>query len=45
LLRLDAEDAPVRQVLAATAAGRSVPPAVTALISHLRHAAAGIELA
>jgi DNA-binding transcriptional LysR family regulator len=45
LLRLDAEDAPVRQVLAATAAGRSVPPAATALISHLRRAAAGTGLA
>jgi DNA-binding transcriptional LysR family regulator len=45
LLRLDAEDAPVRQVLAATAAGRTVPAAATALITHLRHAAAGLELA
>ena len=45
LLRLDAEDAPVRQVLAATAAGRSVPPAAAALISHLRHAAASLDLA
>jgi DNA-binding transcriptional LysR family regulator len=45
LLRLDAADAPVRQVLAATAAGRTVPAAATALITHLRHAAAGLELA
>ena len=35
LLRLDTEDAPVRQVFAATATGRSQPAAAIRLISHL----------
>jgi DNA-binding transcriptional LysR family regulator len=39
LLRLHADDASVRQVFAATVAGRSRPAAVTTLLAHLDNVA------
>lgn len=43
LLRLHAEDASVRQVFAATVAGRSDPPAVAPFLAQLRYAAGRLE--
>jgi DNA-binding transcriptional LysR family regulator len=43
LLRLHADDASVRQVFAATVAGRTRTPAVTGLLTHLDEAAAQIK--
>ena len=42
LLRLRAEDESVRQIFAATVAGRTAPPAVAAFLTHLREAARGL---
>ncbi|MEU4242713.1 LysR family transcriptional regulator [Actinoplanes sp. NPDC026619] len=42
LVRLDPKDEPVRQVFAATPAGRPVAPAVTTFLRHLRDAASVI---
>ncbi|MFI2713872.1 LysR family transcriptional regulator [Micromonospora sp. NPDC018662] len=43
MLRLHRDDESVRQVFAATVAGRSRPPAVTRLLAHLDEAAGGFE--